>query len=491
MAGSDTIAALATAQGTGGIAIIRMSGKEAKTVLSRVFTFNGNSLPTLPDFVPRHMHYGIVTAPDGSTIDDVLAVFMSGPRSATGEDVAEIHCHGGIAISRAILDAVFAAGARPAGPGEFTRRAFLNRRIDLTQAEAVAEAIAASTLEGARLARAKMEGALGLAVASLRSSLDRLRVLATVCVDFDEEAGDTLLETMAATTDEALRRIDSLLASYDRARLWREGASAVLAGQVNAGKSSLLNALLGRERAIVSATPGTTRDYLEETILIHGIPMRVTDTAGLRMGTDSVEEEGIRRAEQLCAEADVLLLVVDATRGAGEAERAFVERHARQKLIVLLNKVDALAPLSSLPLKAHNETGLDSLPPARVTLHQYEQAVQNTRNTLFPDGSGSVLPVSAKQGYGLQALCDALGEALRQDLPATGSDAAPNARQHRLLCLAREELVALKTDMESGMPVDILCVRLDAAVLHCDEITGVSSNDAILGTIFSSFCIGK
>ena len=489
MAGSDTVAALATAQGTGGIAIIRISGKEAKTALSRVFTFYAAN--PISDFIPRHMHYGIVTAPDGSTIDDVLAVYMPGPRSATGEDVAEIHCHGGIAISRAILDAVFAAGVRPAGPGEFTRRAFLNGRIDLTQAEAVAEAIAASTLEGARLARAKMEGALGLAVASLRTSLDHLRVLATVCVDFDEAAGDTLLETMAETTDETLVRIDSLLASYDRARLWREGASAVLAGQVNAGKSSLLNALLGRERAIVSAIPGTTRDYLEESILVHGIPMRVTDTAGLRTGTDSVEEEGIRRTEQLCEEADVLLLVVDATRGAGVAERAFAERHARQRLIIVLNKVDALAPPQNLPLMTHNGTGGDSTPPADEPLHQYAQAVHHTRNTLFPDGTGTVLPVSAKLGYGLQALCDALGEALRQDLPAAGSDAAPNARQYRLLCLAREELVALKADMEAGMPVDILCVRLDAAVMHCDEITGVSSNDAILGTIFSSFCIGK
>ena len=482
MAGPDTIAALATAQGTGGIAIIRISGKEAGNVLSRVFiparkkppaassslSDEGSGPPPSLPLTPRFMHYGTIAAPGGEPIDDVLAVYMPGPHSSTGEDVAEIHCHGGMAISRTILDLVFAAGATPAGPGEFTRRAFLNGKIDLTQAEAVAEAIAAPTLEGARLARAKLEGALGASVAGLRALLDNLRVLVTVTVDFDEEADAAFVAQFTAKTDESLYRINCLLASYDRARLWREGAAAVLAGQVNAGKSSLLNALLGRERAIVSPSPGTTRDYLEETVQVHGLPLRVTDTAGLRTGGDCIEEEGIRRAEQLCQEADILLLVVDALRGAGEADKAFVERHSAKatagRLLVLLNKMDALPP------------------------EQCQETVQAAQ-ALLPPGTGDILPVSAKQGDGLDGLCARLRDTLTQG--QTGGDTAPNARQHRLLSLAGEELVALKSDLAAGLPPDILGVRLDTAVQYCDEITGASTSDEILATVFSSFCIGK
>lgn len=305
---ADTIAAIATPSGPGGIAIIRMSGSQVLSIVTPLFVSpTGRTAATL---LPRTMHYGFILDADGVRLDEALVVHMPGPHSATGEDVLEIHCHGGPAIAAAILEAVLTKGARLAEPGEFTRRAFLSGRIDLAQAEAVAEAIAAPTREGVRLAQAKMSGSLSQMVNELRGVIDTLRMHFAAALDFPDEEGEIVPQAMLMEQVEFVKeRLGQAMAGYERARLWREGASIVLIGQVNAGKSSLLNALLGRERAIVSDTPGTTRDYIEETIQIGGMPLRCVDTAGLRMSADHIEEEGMRRALELAAEADVVVLV--------------------------------------------------------------------------------------------------------------------------------------------------------------------------------------
>ncbi|MDR2161971.1 MAG: tRNA modification GTPase, partial [Desulfovibrio sp.] len=288
---TDTLAAIATPPGVGGIAVLRISGPAALGVLNQLFAPGAvppANLPRTPFCPrPRHLYFGHAMDEAGRVLDHVLAVFMPGPHSATGEDVAEVHCHGGQGIAAALLEMCLAAGARLAGPGEFTRRAFLNGRLDLTQAEAVAEIIHAPTREGIRLAQAKLDGALGRKIDSLRSSLDDLRRNLILAVDFPEEEGDILNRSgFAAVLDLAGGDIRALLQGFERARLWREGALAVLAGRVNVGKSSLFNALLGRPRAIVSPVSGTTRDYLEETVSLDGILVRLADTAGLRQGGD-------------------------------------------------------------------------------------------------------------------------------------------------------------------------------------------------------------
>ncbi len=460
---TDTIAASAGAPGRGGIAILRVSGPRALQVLAAVFApGRSEASAAVLDFRfrPRFLHYGQALGRDALPLDEVLAVFMPGPASATGEDVGEMHCHGGPGVVAALLDAMFAAGARPAGPGEFTRRAFLNGRMDLTAAEAVAEIIEAPTLEGVRLARAKLDGTFGRRIDSLRSLFDSLRAQAILAVDFPDEDAELLNPAaFSAGIAKARRSVDELLASYERASLWREGAVCLLAGAVNAGKSSLLNALLGRNRAIVSAQPGTTRDYIEETVNLAGLPVRLIDTAGLRETGDVIEAEGMRLTEELADSAQCVLLVVDAQKGPGSEEAAFLDRRphllAEGRVFLVWNKIDA-APGS---------------PPATS-----------------PCAS---IAVSARTGEGISELAQAVRTALLHSAPPAPGDLAPNLRQADLLRRVQRELDALSAALVAGMPPDILTVHLDAAADLLAEITGKSGTEELLDRIFADFCIGK
>jgi tRNA modification GTPase len=414
------------------------------------------------------MYFGHALDGEGRFLDQVLAVFMPGPHSATGEDVAEIHCHGGQGIAATLLESCLAAGARPAGPGEFTRRAFLNGRMDLTQAEAVAEIINAPSREGIRLAQAKLDGLLGRRIAALRADLDALRQKIILAVDFPDEEAEALdRPAFAVVLDRAGANIRGLLEGFQRARLWREGARAVLVGRVNAGKSSLFNALLGRPRAIVSDQPGTTRDYIEESVSLEGFPLRLTDTAGLRPGGDRVEVEGMSLSRRLAEEADCLLLVVDAGEGLAPEDGDFLAVHkdavARGRVLLVLNKVD----------QNGNRRAAASVRP--------------------PEGC-PVFVVSAREGEGLADLIRGIREAVQgggTGLESGSGDLAPNLRQANLLEAALAELTALAEDLALDLPPDILGVRLDAAVDVLDEVTGGSSAEELLDRIFSSFCIGK
>ncbi len=474
---NDTIAAVATAPGQAALGIIRISGPYSRAILERLF----RPVSDKPgfSFTPRMLHhgwiYGAPCAGPGSLprrlerIDEVLVVFMPGPATATGEDVAEIHCHGGPAILRAILDAVLASGARTARPGEFTYRGFCNGKYDLPQAEAIAEMIAAPSRDGLRLAGARLAGAMGKRIHTLRSTLDALRAEVTLAVDFaEDDTSDFDAPALRTRLQDFLQEAADLLAGYKRSRLWREGALAVLAGQVNMGKSSLLNALLGRERAIVSPVPGTTRDFIEESIDLEGLPLRLVDTAGLRASpaeADSVELEGLRLGRDLVDQADVILLLFDAGRGLGSQDHKFIERY-REKILLVPNKIDALPEEQRRFLLAN--ASLLGLPQAAV---------------------------SAKLGTGLEALASRLRELLMRRAELEGgigaSDTTPNLRQSRLLARAIEEGEALLDDLDASVPPDLLGLRLDSMAAFLEEIIGVSTPDDILGTIFSKFCIGK
>lgn len=306
---SDTISAIATAAGAGGIGIIRLSGPKAKAIVARMFLpFSSN----FSNFKPWTLHRGRIVDATGEPLDEALVVFMPGPRSFTGEDVAEIQCHGGPALMRVLLETTLLFGARLAERGEFTRRAFLNGRMDLTQAEAVAEMIAAPTRAALRVGATKLDGLLGRRVGEIRRQLEHLRMMLCVALDFSEDDVPMLepqefLQGLAGVRE----AVKVLCRGYARSRCWQEGALVVLAGAVNVGKSSLLNALLGRNRALVTDIPGTTRDFLEELLDIHGLPVRLTDTAGLRETCDVVEHLGVIRSRERMEAADVVLLVVE------------------------------------------------------------------------------------------------------------------------------------------------------------------------------------
>ncbi len=462
-AGQDLIAAVATPPGTGGVGVIRLSGRGAPDAAGSLFR---SPHPHFSGLKPYRLHHGwLHAAPErgAPALDEVLLAFMPGPNSYTGEDVVEIHCHGGAAVLQALLQAVFAAGARPAGPGEFTKRAFLNGRMDLTQAEAVAELIASQSQAGLALASSRLQGDIGRAVSSMRKTLLEARAQLCLAVDFPEDdvecADPQQLDGLLASVQEQAHK---LAAAGERTRPWREGVLTVLAGQVNAGKSSLFNTLLGRSRAIVADLPGTTRDYLEEAVVIRSIPMRLVDTAGLRDTGDIIEEEGMRISRDLVSQADIVVLAVDAGRTPllDRPEQELLARLEPNRVVVAANKCDILSddPLSRLGAA---------------------------------DGWRVVL-VSAHTGQGMEELMDAMAAAAGrgQPEPALGQ-AAPNARQTRLLKQAAEELAGLREELAQSTPYDVLSVRLDAAAASLADITGESTSDDVLNAIFDQFCIGK
>lgn len=454
----DTIAAIATAPGSAAIGIVRLAGPGCAAILSTVFR---PLSPSFSGFSPFRLHHGELLDVSGRPLDDVLAVFMPGPGTFCGQDMAELHCHGSPAVLAEALTACCAHGARPAEPGEFSKRAFLAGRLDLSQAEAVAELAAAPTADAARLAREKLSGALSTAVSALRERLADLRARACLAIDFPDEdveclpPGEFRAEALAVKDELA-----SLAANFARGRLAREGALAVLAGPVNAGKSSLMNALLGRERAIVSDAPGTTRDYLEEPLSLDGLLVRLVDTAGLRETEDHVELVGVRKSRELLQRADLVLLVVDGSRPLGAAEVALCREVPRERLLACVNKAD-LSPCADDPLPRLTESGV------------------------------LAVRVAASTGLGLDELSRSARERLLAALPPDEGRPAPNLRQQRCLTRAAAELDELVRAVDQGLPYDLLGLHLEHACDALDEITGRLTAEDVLNRVFADFCIGK
>ncbi len=458
----DTIAAIATPLGSGGIGIVRISGSEAKSILQKIFR---SARDNFTDFRPWTLHRGHFIDAHGAALDDILAVFMPGPSTFTGEDVAEIHAHGGQVLMAAVLEAIVAQGARLAAHGEFSRRALLNGRMDLIQAEAVAEMIAAKSKAALHLGSAKLQGLLGKKVAELRGKLERLRMEVCVAVDFPEEEVECLSpQAFGEVIADVRAHVEALLQAYTRGRHWQEGASVVLAGAVNAGKSSLLNALLGYNRALVTDIPGTTRDFLEEGIQLDGLAVRIIDTAGLREALDTVERMGIERSRERIATADAILFLLDGSLGQDAVTHLGEEGYAlaqNPKTILVWNKGD-IAPTLALP-------------------------------SSWQEFTKKCIIISAKEGQGLTALAKAIKDMILQESSAEPSsgDVVPNMRQALLLQDASAELTLLLDDITSHVPYDICSVRLDTVVALLGQITGLDSADELLDKIFANFCIGK
>ncbi|WP_028586116.1 tRNA uridine-5-carboxymethylaminomethyl(34) synthesis GTPase MnmE [Desulfocurvus vexinensis] len=525
----DTIAAIATPPGCGGVGIVRVSGPGARAVGQELFE---SSRPGFAGFLPYRLHHGWVRDAAGRRLDEVLAAFMPGPGSYTGEDVLELQGHGGPAVLRAVLGAALACGARMAEPGEFTYRAFCNGRMDLTQAEAVAELIAAPTAAGAALAQARLAGGLGRSVAALRARLEELRAQLCVAVDFPDDEVECLApEAFEAGVRAVGAELAGLVRGFERGRVWREGVLCVLAGRVNAGKSSLMNALLGRERAIVTDIPGTTRDWIEEALDLEGLPVRLVDTAGLRETGDAVERAGLERGRELVQRADVVLLVVDRTRPLAGEDQALASELGPGRVLAVLNKTDLAGEpggagaadgpqgpegpgAGGAPGAGPHAPGArprDAGPgPGPAPSPEVPAAPEAPGGAAAPGASGAqprsagadpadwfaragfeAVAVSARTGQGLTALCGALrARALGGAAPATG-ELVPNMRQARALAAARDALVALEADIRVGLPYDLLGVGLESACTHLAEITGEITPSAVLDSVFGTFCIGK
>ncbi len=461
MFSDDTIAAVATAVGEGGIGIVRLSGPASVAIADGLFRgIGGRPASGQPS---RFAAYGHIVDPaDGQTVDEVLLLIMRAPFSYTREDVVEIHCHGGPLPLRRILALVLAAGARAAEPGEFTKRAFLNGRLDLSQAEAVIDVIRAKTDASLRLAVGHLAGAFSQKVRAFRQEILRLIAHLEAAIDFPEEDIEELAaREVAAALTTLGGDIDRLLATAGTGRILREGLSTAIIGKPNVGKSSLLNALLGAKRAIVTDVPGTTRDIIEEYVNIGGIPLKVIDTAGIRETVDVVERIGVERAREALAQADLVLVLLDASAPLTAEDREVLGLLAGRQAIVLVNKTDL---------------------PAVIDLEMVSALVADK----------PVIRISALEGTGVDELETAISELVYSGRVVQGDSAfVNNVRHSQLLAQARGRLTEAQAAAEGGLPPDCVVVDLRAAWTLLGEIIGETVGEDIIDQIFSQFCIGK
>jgi len=448
----DTIAAISTPFGEGAIAVLRLSGPRATEIAGAIF--RGKRPAT--EWPARVQHFGAVFD-EGGKLDDVLLTVFRAPHSYTGEDVVEISCHGGVLVTRRLLGALLQNGARSAEPGEFTQRAYLHHKMDLTQAEAVMDLISAQTDLALRAATEQLEGRLGERIRGLRESMVELLAHVEAFIDFpDEDIDPATGAALLAKVDGAQREIDALLATADRGKVLREGVRTVIYGAPNVGKSSLLNLLLGHERAIVSSRPGTTRDVIEETINLRGLPIRLIDTAGVRESEDEIEREGMKRTRQELSRADLALHVFDASQPRLEQAAGFA-----------LESVEA----GHIALAVFNKIDLGE--------HPCWQPVEGVR-------------ISCLTGEGIEALAEAIVESV-----AGGGTVhrdwslAINARHADCLRRARAFAEAARGALTSELSPEFVAEELRGALDAVGEVVGKVDSEEILGKIFHTFCIGK
>ncbi len=458
---ADTIAAVATPPGTGGIGIVRVSGPKSEDIAARLFR---PSRPGLTLTSHRLRHGRIVSARSGGVLDEVLVALMKKPQSYTGEDVLEIHCHGNPLILETVLAEVVHAGARPAEPGEFTKRAFLNNRIDLCQAEAVEDIVGARTGLGLEIALSQRRGALSAKIEDLRRLLTDILAGIETSIDFTEEevSGGASVD-VRGRIDAILQDLEELSSTYDRGKLVRKGAGAVITGKPNAGKSSLLNRLLGENRAIVTAIPGTTRDFIEETIAIRGVPVRLTDTAGIRDPANVIEREGIDRVWERLSTADAVILLFDGSAPLTAEDEEVIEKNRGRFAIPVINKSDL-------------EQVIDT---------------QRLQCLLAP---ATPLRISAKTGDGVPALLDAVYERV------AGQPREPDSETDLIITRVRHKTALEKTaahlmqareSLAGGLSAEFTAFDVREALDSLGEITGMTSREDILDRIFSTFCVGK
>jgi len=458
----DTIAAISTPLGEGGIGIVRLSGSDAIAVAGPIFSSRKGE--RLSGAESHRLLYGSIKDPfTGGTIDEVLVSVMKAPHTYTKEDVVEINCHGGMVTLRNVLELILRQGARLAEPGEFTKRAFLNGRLDLSQAEAVLDVIRAKTDASRKVALEQLSGGLSGKITALRDRITSLCAHIEAYIDFPEdEIEPASQESLLKEIQDLRGELSVLSGSFEEGRFFREGLKVALVGRPNVGKSSLLNALLRRERAIVTETPGTTRDVLEEHLNIKGLPVRIMDTAGIRESHEMAEREGVVRSLKALDEADIVIALVDGSILPDDQDREVLERIRGKKSVVAINKSD--------------------LPAADPSLDAY-----------LSDYSDHILEISAKTLSGLDGLKDRL-----LDLAANGASSGDiagvivtNVRHKVALDHSVSALRRTSEALASHKPLEIVAIEIRDALDSLGEIVGVVTTEEILSKIFSEFCIGK
>ena len=451
----DTIVAIATAPGEGGIGIVRLSGGQAEDLLRHYFEPAART-----DRMTSHqLYYGHFRHPDGEMIDEVMAVVMRTPRSYTREDVVEVHCHGGLIVLRRIVDLFVESGARLSRPGEFTLRAFLNGRIDLARAEAVIDVIRSRSEAACRVALGQMEGRLSRRIYYFRDVISDLLAEVEAGIDFPEEELEVAdRQRLMDKADTIEGEISSLLDSFESGRILRDGLSILIFGKPNVGKSSLMNALLGEARTIVSDIPGTTRDTVEESLVLRGLPLRLIDTAGIRQSVDPIEAEGVQRAQAKVSGADLILLVIDGSRELDADDRQALAACDSDRTLLVINKMDL---------------GLRSLPGEFAKL--------------------PAVSVAAREGQGINSLVERLSGFFTVKGGGEGQETALlSDRRHReALLLARNALERFRISLDEGYPTEFGALELRETLDALGEITGETAPEDILEKIFTRFCIGK
>jgi tRNA modification GTPase len=455
----DTIVAVATSAGRGAVAIVRMSGPDATQILQAIW----RPVYDTP-LRPRELRLGDVIDPaSGAQIDRALTAIMLAPKSLTGEDVAEIQCHGGSYVARRIVALAMACGARIAEPGEFSRRAFLNGRIDLVEAEAIADLVDARSEAALRQALAQLSGALSERVGRLRDEVITIRAHLEAEIDFsDEDIALPSREEIAKSIERLRCEVATLADTFTRGRIVREGIHAAIVGKPNAGKSSILNLMLGAERAIVTATPGTTRDVIEDSVAIGGIAITLADTAGIRESADEIERLGIQRSARAASDADLLLLVFDGSRPFEDEDAHIIKLAAGRAGLALLNKRDLPQHLTIAELR---ERGLE-MPTLAVS-------------ALIPEDAA-----------GVRAELERVADALTS--PPSADEVAISRERHReALARAATALEAAEKSALAAMPPEMIAVDIMAAGDALGQITGAVTSEDVLDAVFREFCIGK
>lgn len=446
---TETIAAISTPPGSGAIGIVRLSGPAALALARRAFTGGPSELAS------HRAYYGPLRDPaSGAVLDHCLLLYMRGPHSYTGEDVVELHCHGGRFLVHSVLELLLVLGARPAEPGEFTQRAFVNGRLDLTQAEAVADLIQGQSRPGLQLAAHQLEGHLSAPIRHVRSRLIGVLAAIEANIDFPDEVDSPDPELIHAGLSAAETEITRLLATSDAGRIWKEGLRLAIVGEPNVGKSTLLNALLRYERAIVSDIPGTTRDTVEDDYNLRGIPVRIVDTAGLRQTTDSIEAIGIERSRRALAEADLVLMVAEAALGLSAGMQSLLAQAAGKETVLVWNKAD-----------------------------------QTEQEPAAPPGVPAVR-VSALTGFGLETLETLLYEQVASH-HLLEQPISINARHKHCLLRAREALERVRQTLAADLPTDFIAIDLKEAIVAFGEVIGESVAEEVINEIFHRFCVGK
>jgi tRNA modification GTPase len=446
---NDCIAAIATAAGEGAIAVIRVSGATVLDLGEKIFS------GPIKNFATHTAHYGKILSADQSPLDHVLLLVMKGPRSYTGEDTLEISCHGGTAVTRRVLERIYEAGARPAEPGEFSLRAFLNGKMDLAQAEAVQQLIAAKSEQALQNAERQLEGILSKLIAQFQKELTDTAAILEAWVDFPEEGLEfATLEEVVANMERTCENMERLRDTFHNGRGLQEGYSLCLLGSPNVGKSSLMNALLGEERAIVTEIAGTTRDLLQEDLRLGKLHFRLIDTAGIRDTDEIVEKEGIRRSQKAMEQADLILLLLDASRPFSPDDEKLLQTAPKEKTILVWNKVDIAQPIQEM---------------AQESIH-----------------------ISAKERWGLDTLIEKIEKYIwKGALPSKEEIVITHYRHYIALGLAIQSCRSVIQGLKDNVSAEFVSSDMRAALSELGTILGTHVSEDILSAIFSKFCLGK